>query len=118
MSISGSRVGLGGGAKGSVFLLFGLECGTGGRKVYATITKNSRVASESSFPHYMLLGVRGYDNLCPINGSQLIGSLMTQRQSRASPHQLPMLVQAETRDTSAAWGDKKELILNCVSVDE
>lgn len=78
MSTSGSRDGLGGRAKGSVFLLLGLECGTGGQKVYAMINKNSRVASESSFPHYMLLGVRGCDNLCPVNGSQLIGSLLTQ----------------------------------------
>lgn len=92
MSSSGSRDGLGGGAKGSVFLFLGLDCGTGGRKVYAMMRKNSRVASEPSFPHYMLLGVQGCGNLYPVNGSQLPGSLMTQCQSRASPQQLPMLM--------------------------
>lgn len=79
--------------------------------------RNSRVASESSFPQYMLLGVQGCDNLYPVTGSQLHGSLMTQCQSRASPQQLPTLVQAETRDIGAARRDK-ELILNCASVDE
>lgn len=116
MSTSGSRDGLGGGAKGSVFLLLGLDCGTGGWKVYAMINKDSRVASEPSFPHYMLLGIQGYGN--PVNGSQLPGSLMTQCQSRARPQQLPTLVQAETRDTSAAWRVKERVDSELCIVDE